>query len=104
MSDKFADLYNPDIVGEWVSKHQGLSDGMDLYDFMVFVRRALEVIERDSNPARRLNKAIRLQAKMHKVANTATWMAFKPFIAVRSVIKQAATVTPSWQQMSLFAA
>lgn len=65
----FNDLYQPRGWGDWMTPHQGLSDGMDLLDWMRFVARACSVIELDTDPERRIRKAKRLHCKAMKVVN-----------------------------------
>lgn len=93
--NRFADLYNPDNVGAWLSHRQGLSIGMDLHDFIIFVARACDVISDDANPFTRCHKAQRLLAKMNKVHDEAWAIAQTPY-RVRSIIKQSQYEIEAW--------
>src|SRR5688500_5845779 len=65
----FSDLYEPRGWGDWMSQHQGLSEGMDLLDWMRFVSRDASVIRMDTDPERRIWKAKRLHKKAMKVTD-----------------------------------
>lgn len=64
----FQDLYQPRGWGDWITPRQGLTEGMDLLDWMRFVARAASVIKLDADPERRIRKAKRLHRKAMRVA------------------------------------
>lgn len=81
----FEDLYKPRGWGDWISPHQGLSKGMDLLDWMRFVRRAAEVISLDPDPERRILKLYRLRTKAMKVVNPCWTIGRTPLIISRII-------------------
>lgn len=84
----FSDLYQARGWGDWMSDHQGLSVGMDLLDWMRFVRRAAEVICLDTDAERRILKLHRLQLKALKVVNPC-WTIGKTPLLIRKLIVEA---------------
>lgn len=84
----FEDLYIPRGWGDWMSDHQGLSVGMDLLDWMRFVRRASEVICLDPDPERRIRKAKRLYTKAMKVTGEG-WIVSRTPALIGQVITEA---------------
>lgn len=84
----FSDLYQPNGCGDWMTPRQGLSVGMDLLDWIRFVRRAAEVIATDPDPERRILKLRRLYNKALKTAHPCWTIGRTPYM-VRQIIKQA---------------
>lgn len=84
----FNDLYVARGWGDWMSDHQGLSQGMDLLDWMRFIARACAVIRMDADPERRIRKAKRLHCKAMKVIGEG-WMVSKTPYLIHQVIQEA---------------
>lgn len=84
----FSDLYQPRGWGDWVSQHQGLSEGMDLLDWMRFVARAASVIRMDTDPERRIRKAKRLHRKAMKVTGQG-WVVSRTPALIGQIIMEA---------------
>lgn len=102
----FKDLYEPRGWGDWLTPRQGLSKGMDLLDWMRFIRRACEVIRMDADAERRINKAKRLHRKAMKVVGEG-WMVSRTPYQIQQVIQEAefdieARASARLQQLSLW--